>query len=189
MGNDSIEPSEIITNIRQKGTSSPREKVFPPNPYLRLLARFFDYSLFILFLSLLHVLMGAYFPKTLFGHLVPFEFLAWIPVEACLLHFWGTTPGKFLCNIHLKQGRRETLSFSSGLMRSLKVWFRGLGMGIPIVSFFCMFFAFHRLRLLGMMSWDREDNITVSHKSVPQYRIIIMSVFTVICFLGYYNFR
>jgi hypothetical protein len=187
MTRESIEPSEIITNKKSSGFF--QEQTFPPNPFLRFLARAFDYSLFLLLLTGARFFLGSYFPQSLFGHMIPFEYLGWIPIEACLLHFWGTTPGKFLCKIQVKQGRKETLSWESSFSRSWKVWFRGIGMGIPIVSFVCMFMAFNRLKLLGFVSWDREDNIVVSHQFVSSTRLVIISVLTACGFLFYYQAR
>ena len=184
MGEKIVEPSEIITNIKQGKT---QERATPHNPYARLLARFFDYSLWLLILTALRHWMGTAFPKALFGHLIPFEFFAWIPIEACLLSFWGTTPGKFLFGLRLWQGRKEKLDFAGSLERSFRVWFRGLGLGLPGINVFCMFMAMNQLKLLGSTSWDREANITVSYKEVPQWKIIVSGLVIAAGFLLYYT--
>ncbi len=180
MGDNIVEPIEIITNREE-------ERVSHANPALRLLARFFDYAL--LFLALLYAksFYPRFFPFSLFDHVVPFEFLAWIPIESVLLSVLGTTPGKFLLKTKLQQGRRKRLLFSTALKRSLLVWFRGLGMGIPIINIICMSVASSRLRILGTTSWDREENIMVSHFPLRQWRIVVAFFVVLISFSLYYG--
>lgn len=183
MGDKIVEPSEII--IDRHGL--PKDKVSHINPQIRLLARFFDYSLFLIVLWSLRILLGGSFPLGLFEYLIPFEFFAWIPIEAMLLCTWGTTPGKFLLKTKIVQGRKQKLDFMTALKRSFNVWFRGLGMGIPVINILCMLVASSKLRMLGMTSWDREDNITVNHYPVSQWRVVVASVVIFFSFIGYYS--
>ena len=178
-----IEPSEIIID----GQGLPKEKVAQVNPQIRLMARFFDYALFLICLWALRFFFQGSFPLGLFEHMIPFEFFAWIPIEALLLSTWGTTPGKFLLKTSLRQGRREKLLFTAALKRSFNVWFRGLGMGIPVINILCMLVASSKLRMTGMTSWDREDNITISHAPVAQWRLVFVTIVIFLSFLGYYT--
>lgn len=182
MSDKIIEPSEIIID----GQGLPKEKVSRINPPIRLLARFFDYSLFLMALWILRVYFGGKFPTGLFEYVVPFEFFAWIPIEAALLSTWGSTPGKLLLRTKLTQGRKVRLDFGTALKRSFHVWLRGLGMGIPVINLLCMLVASSKLRMMGMTSWDREDNITVSHYPVSQEKVIIVTVITFCGFFVYY---
>ena len=183
MGDKIVEPSEII--IDRHGL--PKDKVSHINPQIRLLARFFDYSLFLLVLLALRILFKGSFPLGLFEYLIPFEFFAWIPIEAALLSTWGTTPGKFFLKTTIHQGRKPKLDFMTALKRSYYVWFRGLGMGIPVINILCMLVASSKLRMLGMTSWDRQDNITISHYPVPQWRAVVVSIVIFCSFFGYYT--
>ncbi len=177
-----IEPSEII--IDRHGL--PKDQISRVNPQIRFIARFFDYSLFLLVLLFFQILFKASFPFGLFEYLIPFEFVCWIPIEALLLSTWGTTPGKFLLKTKLQQGRKAKLDFFTALKRSYHVWFRGLGMGIPIINILCMLVASSKLRVFGMTSWDREDNISVFHHSIPLWRVIFASIVIFCSFFGYY---
>src|SRR5271157_2800944 len=91
-----IEPSEIIINQE----SSFREATLKANPWLRFIARFFDYSLFF---AILHWALPP-FPWPFFEKFIPIEFLAFVPVEALLLSTWGTTPGRWLLKTDLRFG-------------------------------------------------------------------------------------
>jgi hypothetical protein len=176
-----IEPSEILD---ARGVH--REKVSHVHPQIRLLARFFDYSLFLLLILTIRLLSNK-FPTHLFEYMIPLEFFAWIPLEALLLSTWGTTPGKFLLRTTLHQGRKQRLDFLTAMRRSFLVWFRGIGMGIPGVNILCMMVAGHKLRLLGMTSWDREVNITITHRPVSTGRLFIATTVIFLGFFGYYG--
>ena len=176
-----IDPSEIL--IDRTGTL--KEDVYFAPPWLRFLARFFDYSLFLLLIlgikTLFHLQGGKY------ESMVPFEFCFWIPIEAFFLSLFGITPGKFLLKIQLRQGRRKKLDFSTALKRSVAVWFRGLGMMIPIVNVLCMTVAYYRLSTIRWTSWDRDAHITVTSSPIGRWRVVLSAVFTFVAMIFYYR--
>lgn len=178
-----IEPSEII--IDKQGL--PREDTAHVNPWIRFLARFFDYSLFFLLLAWVRSLVGGRWPFGQFEHLIPFEFFLWIPIEALLLFSLGATPGKFFLKTELKQGKKKRLDYLTAVKRSFNVWFRGLGMGIPVVNFLCLLVAYHRLRVFKKTSWDREENIAVLHRPIGRWRIILAGLVTMGGMFFYYH--
>lgn len=162
-----VDPSEII--VDRSGTV--KEDTFHANPWIRFLARFFDYSFFFLLLWGVRWLLGGSVPLKQYQSMVPIEFFAWIPIEALLLYLWGTTPGKYLLKIQFRQGRRAKLDFVTALRRSFNVWFRGLGMMIPVINCICLVFAYYRLKTLQLTSWDRDEHIAISHQPVEKWRV------------------
>lgn len=176
-----IEPSEIIVEQPNK----PRENITHVNPWIRCLARFFDYALFFLLLLFTRKLFHGQLPFGKYEPLIPFEFFVWIPIEALLLSTWGTTPGKFLLKTRLKAGKKEKLDFTTALRRSFSVWFRGLGMGIIGLNFFCLMIAYNKLKVLQITSWDRDDHIKVTHYPIGRWRIYF-AVFVAVAGILYY---
>src|SRR5262249_35970331 len=162
------------------------EDAFHPNPWIRFFARFLDYALFLLVLWGLRKFLHGKLPFGKYESMVPFEFFVWIPVESLLLRFLGTTPGKFFLKLKLRQGRRLKLDFATALRRSFNVWFRGLGMMIPIVNCICMSLAYYRLKTLQWTSWDRDDHVTVSHAPIGQWRITLSALVSAVSLLFYY---
>lgn len=168
-----IEPTEILDR-----EGEPKKKQQQINPWIRFLARFFDYGL------LLFLLMFAR-SRVPFGEwefFIPYEFFIWIPIEALLLSTMGTTPGKFLLKIKL----RPKMDFSKAFRRSFAVWFRGLGMGIPLINILCLLNAYHKLRLLHTTSWDVEEKVTVTYQHVSKFRIYFAVFVALLAFLLYY---
>lgn len=166
---EAVDPVEIL--VGDDGTV--REEPIPANPWLRFLGRMTDYALFCLFLLLGRRLLGGSLPLGHYESAIPFEYFAWIPVEAALLAYFGNTPGKWLVGTQIGIGRRIKLGYGLALHRAFKVWFRGLGMGIPLLLPFCLLYAYNRLRLLQYTSWDRDDNFQISHRRVGRWRLII----------------
>lgn len=87
-----------------------------------------------------------------------------ILVEACLLSTWGTTPGKWLYKITLRNQNGKKLTFSTALMRSFSVWLSGIGFCLPIISPITLIFSCYSLSKKGVTSWDRGLRCVVSHK-------------------------
>lgn len=179
-----IEPSEIII---EGGKTSPKENTSHINPWIRCIARFLDYSLFFLLLLLLRKLFHGKLPFGDYERLIPFEYFVWIPIEALLLSTWGTTPGKFFLRTKLKAGKKERLDFVMALRRSFSVWMRGLGMGIPVLNFFCPLIAYNKLKLFKITTWDRDDHIQVTHHPIGQWRIYLAVFVAVVGILYYYK--
>lgn len=165
-----LEPEVTILNeprVRMK-------KIAQIVPWHRGLARVVDYALFFPLL-----LLCRWFYK--FNSYVPFELILWIPIEAALITYLGTTPGKWLLGIKL-QGRFD---FMGALRRSVSVWLRGLGLGMPFFAAFSLFTAYQRLQLLRQTSWDRDENITVTHAPIKKWRVQL-AVFVAAAGLLYY---
>lgn len=183
MSDKVIEPSEILIDYRGKVG----EKGTVANPWARFLARFFDYSLFFLFLFLMRHLFHGTLPLGSYERLVPFEYFVWIPIEALFLSTWGTTPGKFFLRIKITPFKGKKLPFIEALRRSFLVWFRGFGMGIPIINALCMLFAYHRLKSSRQTSWDKEGRLTISHALIARWKIIAVSLIAFGGMLVYLN--
>lgn len=178
-----IEPSEIILENPHK----PKENITHVNPWIRCIARFFDYSLFFLFLLATRKLFHGQLPFGQFERLIPFEFFVWIPFEAILLSTWGSTPGKFFLKTKLKAGKKFRLDFMTALRRSFAVWFRGLGMGIIGLNIFCLMIAYNKLKVFRMTSWDQDDHIEVTHYPIGRWRIYVAVFVAAVGILYYYK--
>jgi hypothetical protein len=178
-----IDPAEIIVEC----PNETKENITHANPWMRCIARFFDYALFFLILWAFRKYGHGQNPFGKYEHFIPFEFFVWIPIEALLLSTWGSTPGKFFLKTKIKcVGRNPKLDFLQALHRSFSVWFRGFGMGIPVVNFFCLLIAYHRLKVFQITSWDRDAKIQVTHYPIRSWRVVFACFFAIIVFLSYY---
>lgn len=98
---------------------------------------------------------------------------SWIPIEAFLLSSWGTTPGKWLLKIKVRDSAGEKLTFSSALNRSFAVWWSGLAIGFPLAQVLSFTLAYNNLKRDEVTSWDRMGGFVVSHERIGIWRVIV----------------
>lgn len=95
--------------------------------------------------------------------------------SAAFIGFIGTSIGKWIFGIKVTDQSGKPIGFKKAWDRELKVWFRGLGMGIPLVVLFTTISAYQKLRKNGATSWDEEMGLKVSYKN-NSFLQILMSV-------------
>jgi len=76
---------------------------------------------------------------------------------------WGKTPGKWIFSIYVKDQDGNKPGFIKALKRSLRVWFFGIGMGIPFISFLFLLRNFKILSEERILPFDRKHGLTVEH--------------------------
>jgi tetratricopeptide (TPR) repeat protein/uncharacterized RDD family membrane protein YckC len=154
-------------------------------PWKRFWARGLDNILFILlafflFFKLLYVEIME-FPSFLIYLSATF---LWTFIEAVLLCTWGTTPGKWLFNVTIRNEEGKKLGFVPALKRSLLVWIYGMGFGIPVITPFGMINQYRKLTKMKSTMWDRKLKLIVQHDYLQSIKtIIIVSTYTLIVIL------
>ncbi len=113
----------------------------PAHPWLRLFARTLDYDLYLLPLELLCLLVFRLNPNTTEGKVASvvcifIAYLTMVFVEPMLLHFFGTTPGKWIFGLHITNDDGTYLSYKEGRRRTWNVIRYGYGFGIPFYSLY-----------------------------------------------------
>lgn len=143
-------------------------------PWVRFWARRMDNYLFSFFGGI--ILAFAYPPAAqmnsiLFGFLL---LLAYNFVEPAMFAVLGTTPGKALLRVRVRNGDDSKLSYSEAMNRMMSVYLRGQGLGIPIVELLTARSAYYRLMKEGTTSWDEDAHIDVSHQNIGVLRILLV---------------
>jgi len=135
----------------------------PPSntkPWSRFLARLIDMIVFSAMIGFfLRMLFPAYFPTSpdfdcLFA--LPIIFL-WVFVEPVFLSICGSTFGKWLMKVKLRDMQGNKLTFHIALKRSFLVWFNGLAMGLPIMCLFTYFAGYP----CAEKTWDNNLGSTL----------------------------
>lgn len=175
----------------EASAESPSEGDFvadPPQvrPWVRYWARMVDICIFG-FVAGIGLLL--FFPEfmldpdadAILGMLILF---LWVFVEPLVLLAFGTTPGKWLLKTKVLSTNGSSFDYGSLLSRSAKVWWRGLGVGFPIVSLVTLIVAYSRLSSKGITSWDREGHFFVMHEKIGAARVIA----TIVLLLFFFAF-
>jgi uncharacterized RDD family membrane protein YckC len=146
---------------------SPGAAAAPPNLLLfrRFVARWFD---LVLFAGIWWLVMWALGRDLLAVLLNPWvmllQYLPWFVLESILLHYWGTTPGKWLLGLRLHNTDGSRLSLAQATRRSLRVLVLGIGFGWSFLALFCQVVSFFGARRLGQPLWDHvgDHRVTTS---------------------------
>lgn len=96
-------------------------------------------------------------------------------IEALLLSTWGTTLGKSLFQVFVRNSQGKKLSFSRAIKRCVSVWGWGLAFGIPVASLIFSGISYQRIKETGVARWDIEGNSLVSHKKIGIPRIVVIA--------------
>lgn len=92
-------------------------------------------------------------------------------INAVLLALTGSTLGKWIFGIRVREADGARLGFARAIQRELRVWMRGLGFGIPIVSLFTVMRAYNQLDNFQQTTWDRDMQLVITHRpaGIGQY--------------------
>ncbi|OXM85824.1 RDD family protein [Paenibacillus rigui] len=111
-----------------------------------------------------------------------------IPYEAFMIGLLGTTPGKWALGIKIRTEDGAKLNFKAAFRRSILVWWRGQGAGIPIAAFLTNLNGYQNLKHdLGITTWDRDVGARVSHHPKVIWREII--IYLIIILLVYFRLK
>lgn len=162
-------------------------------PWRRYFARSLDLSLYGLIWSMI-ALWG--FRANPAGQIpLPWAMLcnyaAWALVfvfEPLLLHFWGTTVGKWIFGLSVRDEDGNKLSISTALYRTWGVFIHGMGGGIPVYDLYRNIQCW-RYCEVEELSWDLDNScaIVVRERQTKWYRAagyIALSVLAVLADKG-----
>jgi uncharacterized RDD family membrane protein YckC len=99
--------------------------------------------------------------------------MAAIPGNALMIGLTGVSIGKWIFGVRVLRNGRP-MGFARALRRESAVWVKGLGFGVPIVSFFTLLSAKSALEDRRTTSWDKAQDLTVSHRPESRGATILM---------------
>lgn len=142
-------------------------------PLRRFLARCLDlqwYSaLWSIFLILVcHKLHRDTIPDICFDQFATITLM--FCIEPILLHFWGTTPGKWLLGLSVTDLYGQHLTLSSAYDRTWTVLWRGMGLNIPLYSLYRLSQSHQACEKGEPLCWE-EDNI-LNLRDEKKWRIL-----------------
>ncbi len=168
------------TPVIEQKYNSQEHAVSQVRPWVRYWARFFDLFLFSFIVGFALAIIAPTILETSEVFLTFLIMQCWVFQESILLSTWGTTPGKWLFRIKVRDGSGKKLNLSSALGRSFSVWLKGFGLGIPLISFITLLTARSRLKKVGITTWDEQGGFVVTHYKIGAIRATV----AVLIFIG-----
>ncbi len=131
------------------------------HPWRRYFARYFDYQLLsaILLALIVLVLRIRPFTPTAIEILSYAVYVLAIPVLSILLHYWGTTPGKWVMGIRLESIHGGKLSGGEVLNREGKILWHAFGLFIPILNLIFLYRSYRNEKDGKMQVWNEDTEI------------------------------
>lgn len=143
-------------------------------PWVRFWARMMDYLLVDIALCIVFIIVFDWTGRLMqWGFIVPLVPLVWMFLEPLFLRRWGTTPGKAFLRTYVTKKGGGKFTYENAFERCLKVWIRGIGLGIPIVNIIALIVAYVKFSKNHVTSWDRDCGTTVKHDKIGVERIIL----------------
>ncbi len=173
--------------IQQQINSPNKGSMKQIRPWVRYWAKTLDITLF----ALASMYIISIFSESLNDSLIEMNeatlsilvLFFYIFYEAILHSLLGTTPGKSLLKIELRNSEGNALNFDIALKRSFLVWLQGFGCGIPLISLICMLVQLGKLEKKGKTSWDAKYNLHVYHHIIGLGRTIITIISVLLVFI------
>lgn len=154
------------------------------HPWRRYFARIFDYGILRMILLFIVIVVVRIRPFGEGGNILvelASYFIA-IPVFAAMLHYWGTTPGKWLMGIKIEDINGGKLSYYDAFVREKDIIWSGLGFFIPILSQWRMYRAYKEDVAGEENDWNHTSEIiyvdwTVTKKiMIPVFYVLVFFV-------------
>lgn len=156
-----------------------------PYPYVRFLGRMADVMMHMtLYLAVLRILGVAFTPSFLPGSYEALLYLCLplVLIEAAFVGTLGTTPGKAMLGVSVRDYQGNRLSFSTAFRRSLFVMVLGLGCFAPSLMALALFFSWWWVRRFGFTPWDRKLGTTdVLNESLTLRKVVMTLVLIILC--------
>jgi uncharacterized RDD family membrane protein YckC len=110
------------------------------------------------------------------GWIIFLHFVPWFAIETLLLHYTGTTPGKWLLGLKVANLDGTRLNLSAATRRSLQVLCIGIGFGYNVLAVFCQMLSLVTAKRLGTPLWDYLGGHQVTAGPLRPLRIVTLVV-------------
>lgn len=105
-------------------------------------------------------------------------------LSGLVLGFVGSTVGKAIFGIRVRNLQGHTIGPLNGLLRDMNAYVRGAALGIPLLSLIPVYMAWSRLKKNGTTSWDQDRYVVTYRKNTWQQKILtIFGIFFYILML------
>ena len=156
-----------------------------PYAYVRFLGRMADVMMHMtLYLAVLRVSGAAFNPGFLPGSYEALLYLClpMVLMETAFLGTLGTTPGKAMLGVSVRDYRGRRLFFPTAFRRSLFVMVLGLGCFAPSLMLLALFFSWWWVRRFGFTPWDRKLGTTdVLNGPLTPRKVVMTLALVILC--------
>lgn len=162
------------------------------HPWRRYFARMLDISIYAAIFTCLILSIPSVYTYMMNMEMIIVNLIIFFFSTCCsaiVMGATGSSVGKLLFGIKVRNQDYNKLSFKDACGRELRIWISGQGFGIPLISSITALFAYFQLKKNGMTLWDKtgEHRVIYANNSIKQISMNIAGVallFAVIAFLN-----
>ena len=161
-------------------------------PWRRFFARRFDLFLYSAFWMLLGLLLLSEGPTTENGsawlgaaNIVAIVMM--VLVEPLLLSIWGTTPGKWLLGLSVRNNTDQKLSYGEGVYRTVQAMWHGAGFFIPIFELVQGYKRYYDCTEGKTLPWEWDSELQLRDEKgwrIAAYTGSLVAVFAALVLVG-----
>lgn len=100
-------------------------------------------------------------------------------VEPLFLATWGTTPGKWLLGLSVRDNTGQKLSYGEGLYRTVQALWYGIGFWIPIYNLIRGYKCYYDCREGKTLEWEWDSELRLKDEA-PRRVIAVVAAVTVL---------
>lgn len=127
------------------------------------------------FLNILETPFGRFFDISL-------TILFSLFLTSLLIGLTSSSLGKYIFGIKVVNQKNKKMGYKMALIRELQIYYKGLGLGLPIISVVTMIVAYRKLLMTGKTTWDRDGKYKVLSRN-NNYKQIFLNIFGFIFFI------
>lgn len=154
------------------------------HPWKRYFARNIDFVVFTIVTEFLIVVIfriRPFYDILNFLNIFWIRYLLWIPVEGLLIHYFGTTPGKWLFGIHIESVDGGPLPLSNAMHRTWDILRYGYGFNVPFYSFWRFYRSYRDYKDYGYAQWDYDQGAEYQFSYYSTERKVAMGLAIALC--------
>lgn len=160
-----------------------------PNPWRRYFARTIDIQIYSIFIRIIFYFAFEINLKVVGISVWAVTILSCVLmllIEPLLLRYLGTTPGKFILGLRLRNKKGKKLSYFDGFIRTWMILKMGYGFSIPFYNLYRLYVSHKACSNNEVMDWDQDVSYELIDKKIIRgigYVLCLSIVFTSTFFL------
>lgn len=157
------------------------------HPWIRFLARMLDLNAYTLLWTAFAQLILRFNSGNLkLGNLLD-SFIAFgimLLLEPLLLSTWGTTPGKWVFGLVVRDSEGNKLDYRKAAARTWGVIGSGCGYNIPFYNLYCFYKSYRKCSDFKPLPWEEDGSYSI--KDTKSYRAVLyVAAFIIMVFIAY----
>jgi len=103
-------------------------------------------------------------------------YIPWFMVEAWMIQKFGTTPGKWLLGLKVRNDDHSLLTLKAAIWRSIRVMITGVGFGWGLLAVLCQAMSWFTTKRIGRPVWDFLGGHQVIVKPLNGFKVAAVVV-------------